>query len=718
MSTAGPGDGRRGRRRVRRGDPDAGNAPEGRPAWERLASRRRRRVPSEDDLHYGAATRQQARRLGIGHVTERLRPAGGDGRGGAVTPEDAIAGWPEAGAPTGEHPIADGVFGLRPEPPGTGEHRAVIPGVRPAPPPARRPGVRPEIPGAPPAAPPGAPPAPGAPPPPEAVEPSAQRASMLVAAGILLSRLSGLLREVVIGRYLGTSTAADAFKAALRIPNLMQNLLGEGVLSASFIPVYARLRAEREHEVARRVAGSVAGLLVALTGGLSLIGVLFAEPITRVIVFGYGGERFDLTVDLVRIMFPGIGFLVLSAWCLGVLNSHRRFFLSYVAPVLWNAAQIAVLVTVALSGADQRDMAVALAWGVLAGGVLQFGIQMPSVLRLLGGLRLSLSTSSTAVRSVLARFAPVVMGRGVVQIMGYVDLALASFLAAGGVASLTYAQVLYLLPISVFGMSVAAAELPSLSSVDVADPDRRRAFRRRMEDGMSRILFYVAPTATLFIVVGDVIVQALFLRGAMTRDDTVVIWFVIAAFSLGLPAMTTSRLLQNALYALDDARTPARLAALRVIVSAAIGLTLMFPLDRLTVVDGTVQGWGDMLSFGPLPTDVRENPAAPHLGILGLAFGAAISAWMEYRLLSTAAAWRIGRSRLGGRWLGPIATACIATALIAYGADLLVGGLHPVIVATLVLGAAGATYLGVSQALGIPEADAFVGRALRAVRRR
>jgi putative peptidoglycan lipid II flippase len=705
VSGAGPGDGRRGHgppedeppeweapRRPAFGerpgpsvfDDPPPPAPDRRDAW------RSRRISADDELHYGAETRRRARHLGLGGPPERDRIGEVGARPGPARLDPRVS-WYESDAPTGEHPIADDVFGPPPESPGTGEHPAV----------------------APPGAPPEAPPETAVPEP-----PSSQRASMLVAAGILLSRLSGLFREVVIGRYLGTSAAADAFKAALRVPNLMQNLLGEGVLSASFIPVYARLRAEGDHETARKVAGSVAGLLIVFAGGLSLIGVLFAEPVTRVIVFGYGGERFDLTVELVRIMFPGIGFLVLSAWCLGVLNSHRRFFLSYVAPVLWNAAQIVVLVTVALAGVSRRDMAVALAWGVLAGGVLQCAVQLPSVLRLLGGLRLSLSTSNPAVRSVLARFGPVVMGRGVVQIMGYVDLLLASFLVQGGVSSLTYAQVLYLLPISVFGMSVAAAELPSLSSVDVSDPDRRRSFRRRMEDGMARILFYVAPTATLFLVVGDVIVRALFQRGAMTPDDTVVIWFVIAAFSLGLPAMTTSRLLQNALYALDDARTPARLAALRVITSAVIGLAIMFPLDRLTVVDGTVQGWGDLLSLGPLPAAVREDPTAPHLGILGLALGAAVAAWIEYRLLSRSVAWRIGRSRIGGRWLGPIATACIVTALVAFGADLLVGGLHPLVVAPLVLGSAGIAYLGVTQALGIPEADALVGRVLRLARRR
>ena len=431
-----------------------------------------------------------------------------------------------------------------------------------------------------------------------------------MAAGILASRVAGLLRETVIAFFMGVSPAADAFKAALRIPNFMQNLLGEGVLSASFIPVYAKLRADGDDETAGRLAGAIAGLLLAVTGVLSLLGIVLAEPITRVLVTGFTGTaRFDLTVDLVRIMFPGIGFLVLSAWCLGVLNSHRKFFLSYVAPVLWNAAQIVALVTVGVAGLSQRSMAVALAWGVLVGGFLQMAVQFPSVLALLGRLRLSLSTRSRPVQTVIGRFGPVVMARGVVQVMGLVDLWLAAFLATGAISSLTFAQVLYLLPISLFGMSVAAAELPDLSTLRVDDAESRRDFRRRLEAGMSRILFYVAPTATAFIVAGDVIVALLFGRGEITAADERLIWLTVATFSLGLPAMTASRLLQNALYGLGDARTPARLAAIRVFVAAAIGLALMFPLDRLTIQNGQITGWGDVFALGPLGDAARENPA-------------------------------------------------------------------------------------------------------------
>ena len=779
---AGDGAPGRGRGRRRRHPDEAGEPGDAGEAESRRRRLRAQPAAYDNELHYGESNRRRAREF-LGRNENAV--ADRRGRRWARDPGGDPAGEPagrrgpahSAGGPdgpdddrwrpddrTGELPVTVDLLGVAPESPGiaqqplapwmTGEHQAVTgehragagtgTGTEPmfpvedlqpgAPPPdwARGRGPAPAPPGAPPATP-REMPAPGdagA----EAVEAGAAgptiatesnvRGSMLVAAGIFLSRSAGLLREVVIGALLGTTPAADAFKAALRIPNLMQNLLGEGVLSASFIPVYARLRAEGRHEEAGRVAGAIAGLLAAVTGVISLVGVVFAEPITAVLVPGFTGDKHDLTVQLTRIMFPGIGFLVLSAWCLGVLNSHRQFFLSYVAPVLWNVAQIAALVVglVVVGGrataGEQHDLAVWLSWGVLMGGVLQFGVQIRPVRRLLGTVRLNLDTGNVWVRSVIARFTPVVLGRGAVQIMGWVDLWLASYLVSGAVSSLSYTMVLYLLPVSLFGVSVAAAELPDMSQVDVHDPDTRRRFRLRLEDSMGRIAWYVAFTATMFIVVGDVVVAAILEYGNFTHGDTIAVWMALAVLSTGLLPVTASRLLQNGLYALDDPRTPARLGVLGVVLSAVVGVVFMFPLDRLTVgVDG-IEGWGDALAFGPLPADVRQNVAeVPHLGIVGLALGATVSRWIEYRLLSNALAWRVGRTKLAGRWLGPIAIGCAIAAGVAYFAELAFGSLPNLVTAVLVVGPAGATYTAVTHSLGVPESRATVNRLAR-VRRR
>jgi len=755
------------RRRTGIDDPAAGR---GRDADAR---RRRRAAPNayDTELHYGESNRRRASQfLGLSENAVADRPGRRWAR--AATDPDHSRFAPED--LTGELPIAADMFGLAPESPGisqqplapwmTGEHQAVsldappwadapdlardpTPGASIFPPGTPTPADPSElhdlqnvgdpygepyappgpgmwdrdaypVPGAPVdagAEPPTAPPAPppGAP----APAPSSSRGSMLVAAGILLSRCAGLIREVVIGAVLGTTLAADAFKAALRIPNLMQNLLGEGVLSASFIPVYARLRAEGRDEEAGRLAGAIAGLLTALTGIISVLGVLFADPLTRLLVPGFSADKHELTVELTRIMFPGIGFLVLSAWCLGVLNSHKQFFLSYVAPVLWNVAQIAALLAGVLvigghtSLDDQADLAVALSWGVLVGGILQFGVQIVPVRRLLGTIRLSVDTSGAPVRSVITRFVPVLLGRGAIQIMGWVDLWLASYLVSGAVSSLTYTMVLYLLPVSLFGVSVAAAELPDMSQVSVHDPDNRRRFRLRLEDSMARIGWYVAFTATMFIVVGDVVVAAIFEHGAFTHSDTVAVWLTLAVLSVGLLPATATRLLQNGLYALDDPRTPARLGVLGVVLSAVIGVAFMFPFDRLYVGPDGIEGWSDFWAVGPLPEAVRDNPAdIRHLGIIGLAIGASVSRWIEYRMLSRALAWRVGRTKLAGRWLGPIAIGCAVSATVAFFAQMVFAPLPSIVEAAVVLGPAGVAYMVVTRRLGVPEALATANR--------
>ena len=192
------------------------------------------------------------------------------------------------------------------------------------------------------------------------------RFAALVAAGILLSRLFGLVRQRFLSHYLGLGAAADAFNVAFRIPNSLQNLFGEGVLSASFIPVYARLLAQGDEKEATRVANAIGTLLALTMAVLVLLGILASPILVDVIAPGFEGATRDLTVRLVRILFPGVGVLVLCAWCLGVLNSHRRFFLSYTAPVVWN---LAIIGSLAWFGGrvGEFSLAVVAAWGAVVG---------------------------------------------------------------------------------------------------------------------------------------------------------------------------------------------------------------------------------------------------------------------------------------------------------------------------------------------------------------
>src|SRR5215468_11381619 len=212
-------------------------------------------------------------------------------------------------------------------------------------------------------------------------QPSIARSAFMVAAAIFVTRIFGLVREAVFARYFGLSGVADAFRAAMRIPNTLQNLLGEGVLSASFIPVYARLEAQGDKEEAGRVAGAIFSILALVTSLLVLVGVLATPLLIDVIAPGFHDERRPLAIQLVRIFFPGVGFLVLSAWCIGVLNSHRRFFLAYISPVVWNLAMIGAMVAFGRTK-DLNRLAYYTAWGSVVGSALQFLIQLPVVIRL------------------------------------------------------------------------------------------------------------------------------------------------------------------------------------------------------------------------------------------------------------------------------------------------------------------------------------------------
>src|SRR6184192_3687358 len=300
-----------------------------------------------------------------------------------------------------------------------------------------------------------------------------------------MSRMAGLVRAHVFAYYFGLEMEADAFTAAVRIPNFLQNLLGEGALSASFIPVYAALIARGDRREADRVAGAVASLLALVVAVLVLAGVLATPLLIDAIAPGFKGAKRELTIEIVRVLFPGAGLLVLSAWCLGVLNSHHRFFLSYTAPVMWNAAMIITLLLYGHSTLPQ--LAIILAWCSVAGSALQFAVQLPVVLRLARDLKFVLDVASDQVRTVMKNFVPVFISRGVVQVSAYVDALLASLLPTGAVTGMANAQLLYTLPVSLFGMSISAAELPAMSGV--AGTAQLEALRARLDAGLRQIAY-------------------------------------------------------------------------------------------------------------------------------------------------------------------------------------------------------------------------------------
>jgi putative peptidoglycan lipid II flippase len=534
-------------------------------------------------------------------------------------------------------------------------------------------------------------------------EPAARgsAAAALVAAGILLSRVIGLVRERVLAIYFGTGLHADVWSAGLRLPNVLQNLLGEGTLSASFIPAYSALLGQGRTQEAGRMAGAMFALLLAIAGAVALLGVALAPLLVTVFTPGFEGHRRELMIAVVRIVFPMTGVLVLSAWALGILNSHRKFFLPYFAPVLWNAAIIGTLVAFG-SRVNLDGLLLAAAWGALAGGVLQLAVQLPSVLKLDREIRVNRGRNEPAFREAVAKAGPAIMGRGVVQLSSYVDLVLASLLAVGALARLRYAQTLYVLPVSLFGMSVAAAELPDLAR----DRDQATsALRERAAGAVRRVAFYVVPSVVAFVVLGDVLVAGLFRAGEFGAADVTVVWITLVGYSAGLLASTCTRVYQSAFFALRDTATPARIAGVRVLVAFVAGSLLMVQFEPVTL-------FGHVFTAGVF---AGANVASVPLGPLGLAIGAAAGAWLEWWLLKRQLVARIGAVGTGAGQLLRMAAAALVAAAVARGVAALVPW-HPLPTAVLVAAAFGAVYFAAGRALGLAEARALPAALLRRLR--
>lgn len=517
------------------------------------------------------------------------------------------------------------------------------------------------------------------------------RAAVLVATGILSSRVLGVVRQAVFAHFFGVTAPGDAFNVAFRIPNMLQNLFGEGVLSASFIPEYASLRARENTAAAVELAGAVAGGLALVASAAVLLGMLGAPWLVLAIAPGFTGEKYELTVRLTRILFPGAALLMLSAWALGILNSHRRFLLSYTAPVAWNVAMIATLVIFG-TGRRADSLAVLLAWGSVVGSAAQFLVQLPAVVRNAGSIVPNLRFGAAAARRVFSNFAPVFMARGVLQVSAFVDLFIASLLPTGAPTALTYAQTLYTLPGSLFGMSVAAAELPAMSSIVGTDADVATLLRKRLNAGMERIAFFVVPSVVAFLALGGVIAGALYQTGRFGRGDAVWVWEILAGSTIGLLASTLGRLDSSTYYALRDSRTPFRIALVRIALTTGLGYVSALYLP----------GW---LGLGP------------RWGVVGLSASAGLAGWVEFVLLRRGLARRIGRTGLTARYVARLWGAALPAAAVAWLVGVAMGGAPPLWVGVVVLPVYGAGYLALAHALRIPGALELTSRLRHTWRR-
>jgi putative peptidoglycan lipid II flippase len=321
---------------------------------------------------------------------------------------------------------------------------------------------------------------------------------------------------------------------------------------------------------------------------------------------------------------------------------------------------------------------------------LQFGVQMPTVISLIRRLRPVLDIASANVRTVLRNFFPVFMSRGVVQISAFVDAMLAGLISPQAVAALTYAQSLYTLPVSLFGMSVSAAELPAMSSALGSRDQIADQLRQRLDDGLRRIAFFIVPSVMAMMAFGDVMTGALYQTGRFNQADSTYVWGILAGSTIGLLASTLGRLYASTYYALHDTRTPLRYAVIRVALTTGLGYLFAIPLPHLLGID-------------------------PKWGAAGLTASAGIAGWVEFALLRRSLNRKIGRTGLSSGFIAKLWLSAAGGAVLGWGIKLVLPHMHPILVAGLVLVPYGLTYFGVASVLRVTEANAVIGRGLRIV---
>jgi putative peptidoglycan lipid II flippase len=290
-----------------------------------------------------------------------------------------------------------------------------------------------------------------------------------------------------------------------------------------------------------------------------------------------------------------------------------------------------------------------------------------------------------SVQTVIRNFVPVFISRGVVQISAYIDALLASFLPTGALASLVYAQTLYTLPVSLFGMSVSAAELPVLSSAIGEANEVNTYLRNRLNAGLRQIAFFVIPSAMAFLTLGDVIVGAIYQTGQFGRSESVYVWAILAGSAIGLLATTLGRLYASMYYSLKDTRTPLRYAIVRVLLTAGLGYLFAIPLPPLLGLN-------------------------PRWGVVGLTTSAGLCGWLEFALLRNSLKGRIGKTGLPASFILKLWTAAGMGAAAGWAGKLMMELSHPIPLAIVSLGLYGTVYLGIAVAFRVPEARGLISK--------
>jgi putative peptidoglycan lipid II flippase len=398
----------------------------------------------------------------------------------------------------------------------------------------------------------------------------------LFSVGTLLSRVLGVARESVFAYLFGAGFATDAFNVAFRIPNVLRDLFAESALSAAFVPAFVRSLHEDERKKSWRFASNMVNTLALITGGLSLLGILLAPWIVKLIALGFTDEpaKLALTCTLTRIMFPFLFFVALAAWAMGILNACGTFFVPAAAPAAFNVLSALVpLATYGFLKTRGVDPILGMAWGVTLGAVAQYLVQAPSLSR--HGFRWSpvLDFSSPELRQVLRRWLPMILGFATWQVNFMVNTFLLTFLPEGSVTWVNYAYRIQHLPAGLFGAAIGSVAIAEFSH-QVAASDLSQ-LKGRFRHSMSLVSVLTLPAAVLLICLATPVTRLIYQHGRFTPHDTLLTAQALALYCLGIWAAAATRNTAAGFYATGDTRTPALVAVGVVLGNIAVNLVLM-----------------------------------------------------------------------------------------------------------------------------------------------
>jgi putative peptidoglycan lipid II flippase len=407
----------------------------------------------------------------------------------------------------------------------------------------------------------------------------------------MTSRILGLVREQVLAAFFGASIgpAMDAYIVAFRIPNLLRDLFAEGAMSSAFVPTFTHYLTAEGKDKAWRVATNVITALVVVTGLLVVLGIVFAEPLVRLLTddkYTANPEKLALTVDLARIMLPSLLFIALAAAVMGMLNSLHHYFIPALSPAMFNVMTIVcAFALIPVLGRLGVEPITAIAIGTLVGGVAQLGLQWPTLRREGFRYRPALDWRDDGLRRVLLLMGPGTIGMAATQINVMVNTQLATGQAEGAASWLNYAFRLMYLPIGLFGVSIATATLPTVSRH--ATQKDLGAVRDTVSRGISLMLMLNIPATVGLVVLGVPIVRVIFEHGKFNPNDTLATATALQLYAVGLIGYSVVRIASPVFYALGRSRVPVIVSAGAVLVNAALSILLVRTMGFAGLALGT-----------------------------------------------------------------------------------------------------------------------------------